>query len=103
MAKPKKAELQRYCDLRERKRVLESEARSIGTEIDQLADLVMSYLEELGKDSAKIHGFQVLVSGGNAHVAWAQEYVKLAGADAAAKLKADAPRQPKLTVTPPTE
>ncbi len=101
MAKPKKNELQRYCELRDRKRALESEARSLEKELDILADRLLTYLDEIEKDSAKVHGYQLLVSEGNAYVKWADEYILVAGADAAARLKASAPRSPKLTVTQP--
>lgn len=99
--KPKKAELARYCELRERKRKLESEARSLETEINQLSDLAMSYLEEIDKNVATIHGYRVAIEEGRAYVAWKDEFVRVAGSDAAAHLSTNAPRPPKLTILAP--
>jgi hypothetical protein len=99
--KPKKDQLARYCELKERKRSLESEARSLDTEIDQLADVIMSYLDDLERDTAKVHGYQIQVTDGRAYVSWKDEFVRVSGGDAAAVIAAAAPRSPKLTVTPP--
>lgn len=98
MAKPSKDQLNRYCELRERKRKLESEARSLETEINHLADVCLTHLESIDKDSCKVHGFQLLVEPGRGYVAWKTELVKAIGADEVAKIADAAPRSPKLTV-----
>ncbi len=99
--KPTKAELARYCELKERKRLLESEARSLETEINQLSDLTMSYMEEIEKNAATIHGYRVTIEEGRAYVAWKDQFVRVAGGDAAAQIAANAPRPPKLNVLAP--
>lgn len=99
--KPRKLDLARYCDLRERKKKLESEARSLETEINQLSDLTMSWLEEIGKNAATIHGYRVTIEEGRAYVSWKDEFVRLAGADNAASIAAAAPRPPRLSVLAP--
>lgn len=99
--KPKKDELARYCELRERKRLLESEARGLETEINQLADVATSYLEEIEKNAATVHGYRVTLEEGRAYVAWKDEFVRVAGADAAVKIAKDALRPPMLSILAP--
>lgn len=99
--KPKAAELARYCELRDRKRKLESEARGLESEINQLADLAMSYLEEIEKTSATIHGYRVITEDGRAYVSWKDEFVRVAGSEAVTTITANAPRPTKLTIVAP--
>lgn len=99
--KPKAAELARYCELRERKRKLESEARGLESEINQLSDLAMSYLEEIDKTAATVHGYRVATQEGNASISWKDEFVRVAGSDAVVIITANAPRPTKLTIVAP--
>ncbi|QDV26739.1 hypothetical protein [Aureliella helgolandensis] len=101
MAKPKKEQLARYAELRTRKSKLESDARALESEIDLLADLITTHLEDIGKNDAKIHGFRVTLSEGLAYPKWKNHYILAQGAEAAQEVIANTPRNPKLTVIPP--
>lgn len=98
MAKPTKTQLARLVKLKGKKSKLESEARSFENEIDQLESKVKDYLDDLGKDVAKVNGFHCTRSEGRKNPKWKDELVGVIGAEAVAEIADNAPRGVKLTV-----
>lgn len=99
--KPTAKQLARLCELKKTKSSLESQARALETEIDKLTEVCCQYLDDIEKDTAKVNGYQLTYTDGQARVAWKDEFVGVMGAEAAAELQKNAPRPPKLVVTPP--
>lgn len=94
--------------LQERSRVvaeaseLESKARKLRARQSQIDEIAEAELAKSGKSSIKRCGGWLLTwITGRATVAWRDEFIRIAGAEAADKLTAAAKPKPKLQITPP--
>ena len=101
MNKPTKEQLAKFVELRARKRALDAESRALESEMYTTHELCMEYLEEKGVSSAKLHKFTISKSDGQTIVKWKDEFIKLAGAEEATRISAEAPRAQKLEVIAP--
>lgn len=93
-----KEALKRYRELRDKKSAIEREARTIGKELDQIAELCLAELTSAGKDSIRRHGFQLSLVEGRATVAWKDEFIRVAGAEEANLIQASATPTKRLEV-----
>jgi hypothetical protein len=98
MSKPTKAQLARLVKLKDKKRKLESEVRGFEKEIGQLESQVEDYLDGLGRDSAKVNGYQCTREPGRVKVSWKDELISCVGAEAVNDIAENAPRGTKLVV-----
>ena len=104
MNKPTKAQLQRYVELRAKKRELDAQVRAIESEMYTTHELCMEYLEAKRTKSAKLHRFTLSLADGQSIVKWKDEFIRVSSAEEAAKISAAAPRAQRLEVTaPPVE
>ncbi|GAB5402807.1 MAG: hypothetical protein Aurels2KO_10380 [Aureliella sp.] len=99
MAKPTKVQLTRLVELKDKKRKLESEARSFESEIGQLESKVKDHLDSLGKDTAQINGFRCTREPGQVRPKWKDELTKVLGAEAIAEIVENTPPGTTLTVS----
>lgn len=99
--KPTKAQLQRYDELKKRKRELDAQVSAIEKEMYPTHELILEYLEEKGVNAAKLHKFQLLLTEGQSIVKWKEEFIRVTSAEKAAEISAAAPRAQRLEVTPP--
>ncbi|TWU19556.1 hypothetical protein [Allorhodopirellula heiligendammensis] len=80
------------------RKALESKARQIKAEEEQLRDVVFSWLEERELQTVKRHGIRVSQKLGNAHPQWKEHFIREVGADAAARIADAAPRSVQLQI-----
>lgn len=67
-------------------------------EIDQLKTTLMGYLDDIGRDSARLHNHQVTREPGRASPKWKDELTSVIGAEAVADIAQNAPRGLQLSV-----
>lgn len=101
MNKPTKAQLQRYVELRAKKRELDAQVSAIEKELYPTHELILEYLEEKNVTAAKLHRFQLSLTEGQSIVKWKDEFIRVSSAEEAAKISAAAPRAQRLEVTAP--
>lgn len=94
-------QLREYMDLAERRKSLESEARTLKKREDALRALFRQVLESIGKTRITRLGYVLALVPGRVTLSWKDAYIDLAGADAAAQLQADASPSLTLQVTAP--
>jgi hypothetical protein len=83
----------------ERRRALEREARQLKQANDQVEDAIEAALLREGKEACRRHGFKLELVNGRAVVSWKEEYLKVAGPEAAAAAIAAAPTPKRLAIT----
>ncbi|MFO0939832.1 MAG: hypothetical protein U0930_03615 [Pirellulales bacterium] len=101
--KPTKAQLERFVELRAKKRELDAQIRAIESEMYTVHEACVEYLEDKGVASAKLHRFTISLNDGQTIVKWKDEFIAVAGAEKAAEISASAPRAKRLEVVAPTE
>ena len=99
--KPTKDQLQRYVELRAKKRELDAQVSAIEKELYSTHELILEYLEEKNVTAAKLHRFQLSLTEGQSIVKWKDEFIRVSSAEEAAKISAAAPRAQRLEVTAP--
>jgi len=89
-----------FLDLEERRKTLEREARQLGKQSGEIADRLLAYARAHGGKGQSIvrSGYVLAVVIGRGSVPWKQEFVRVAGLDAAEALIAAAPPVEKLSV-----
>ncbi len=91
--------LKKRRSLDERQKELEREARAIAKEKSAIDADLKTALEKAGKTSLARGGFRVSLVAGRPSVSWKGEFIKVATAQVAAEIEANAPRPPRLEVT----
>lgn len=91
--------LKKRRQLDDRQKELEREARAIAKEKTAIDTDLKAALEKAGKTSIARGGFRVSLVEGRPSVSWKGEFVKLATAQVAAEIEANAPRSLRLEVT----
>jgi hypothetical protein len=86
-------------ELKDKKRKLESEARSFESEIGQIESSVKDHLDALGKDTAQINGFRCTRETGRVNPRWKDELTKVIGSEAINEIVENTPPGIKLTVS----
>ena len=103
MGKPTKEQLARYCELRNAKSKLESEARSLETEIYQLHEAIVEHMTAVNTKACKVHGFNLMLVPGRANPKWKDEFIRVAGSAAAALVAASTEKGEQLKVLEPNK
>lgn len=83
-------ELQEWESLESEISELQRRARALGSKRDQIKSKAMEQLQAAGKTAVKRLGFNITIAFGRASVAWKDAFVREVGAEAAAKLQAEA-------------
>jgi hypothetical protein len=101
----KKEDLQEWQRLKAEAAALTTQQRTISERVKQLEESFTAELEKTGKQSIVRHGFTLCWLAGSATVAWAKEFLALAGAEKVQELKdqATAQAKPKLAIAAPKE
>jgi hypothetical protein len=99
--KPTKAQLQRYDELKKKKRELDAQVSAIEKEMYPTHELILEYLETKGVNAARLHKFELLLTEGQSIVKWKEEFIRVTSAEKAAEISAAAPRAQRLEVRPP--
>lgn len=93
--------LERFCHLRQQKRGLDAQVRAVEAEMYSIHEACMAFLVSRGTRAAKVAKYHLLIAEGQSVVRWKDEFIRVAGADAAAKVAKAAVRAQKLEITPP--
>ena len=100
--KPTAAEINKYLELQERRSNLEREARTIKKSADVLGEKIEAYvtsqLARTGNPSTQAYGFVMQFVDGRKNPAWKQEFIAVAGEDAANAVVARTPASQSLVV-----
>lgn len=94
-------QLQEYVSLDEQARDLERQARAFRKRTDQLKFHFGSVLDALDRRTLTRYGYRVQLVPGPATVSWKDEFLALAGPEAAAQKTAEAMPSERLQVLPP--
>lgn len=96
------AELNQYWDLREGRLLVEREARTNQKAENLLKDRIERWLTAATRDLSsrivKLFGYELALEETSGRVDFEAEYIKLAGVEAAAALKRQAPKKLRLSV-----
>ena len=84
-------------------RKLESRARTLRKKQSQIDDIAKAELTKAGRDSIRRAGYTLAYVDGRAVVRWRDEFVRVAGADAADELSQNATPSKRLQVTAPAK
>jgi hypothetical protein len=99
---PSREMLARFCQLREQKRELDAQVRVVEAELYSLHEACMAFLVDRGTRTARVAKYHLLLADGQAVVRWKDEFIRVAGADAAAKVAKAALRARRLEITAPS-
>lgn len=91
-------QLARWFDLNARRATLEKEARTLKSEMDKISAEVMAALEAAGRTEMSRGNYAAEVRPGPAFVAWKEEFLKVAGAEAAAQVQKKAEPSQRFSV-----
>lgn len=95
--------LKRRADLDAEARQLESRARTLRKEQSQIDKLCEDELLGSGRDSIRRSGYTIAWTAGRAVVRWRDEFIRVAGSDAADELAQSATPSKKLQITAPAK
>lgn len=101
MARITKERLDRRRKLVAEKLDLDRRSRALETEIKQIDSDAAADLKATGKDSVRRGGYLLTWKDGRPSIQWKSEFVRIAGAEAANRITADAPRPKKLDIVAP--
>jgi hypothetical protein len=99
----KRDDLAEWSRLESQRRDLSRQLATLRSRQTQLEEMFSHALEKSGKTSIKKFGYTLALAPGRASVSWSNEYQKLAGVEAAQRLKdaAAANATTILVITPP--
>lgn len=100
-ARIKPDDLAEYGRLIQEAADLESRARSLRRGARQIAERAEADLAATGRDSVRRGGYTLCWIEGRASVRWKDEFIRVAGADEAARIQADLDPPRRLQITPP--
>ena len=101
MPRVTKAELERRSSLLAESAELKRRADTLRAEVKAIEEKAEADLRASGRDSITRGGYRVTFGEKNGSVAWKGAFVAELGAEAAAKLQADAPKKSVLEISPP--
>src|SRR5437868_2410138 len=93
MAQPTKAEIERYLAREEERKALNRQADAIETESKLFRERLRTLIEEQGGSKQRLvhRGFLLGIDFVKGTPAWKTHFIRVAGADEAAKVSAEAP------------
>lgn len=101
MQKVTREELWRFLELETKRKEVDRQSRNLAREISQLKTHFEQCMRDDDKESVVRYGFRLTFVDGRPKVSWKDEFIRVAGAEAADDVLADAPRPPKLEVSAP--
>lgn len=103
MGKPTKEQLERYCELRAKKSALDSESRSMDTELHQIHEAIVEYMTAMNTKACKLHRYSLMLVPGRANPKWKDAFIRVAGYAAATLEAASTEKPDQLKVLEPED